>query len=440
MNKADLLTATFRQLAAAKTASRIGPSNATIAKEGKEKAEHFRDQFKLVAQAAKPGSKAETEPGTTDATPAIEVQDRVAEMAQRLTTHPNDRADKPRKKSTEQTAVGTTASPAEWCSPDAALSAVISRLEQAQSLSASDDDATTPVAGSDALVEPREAALKPDDRGERATAGELTEARFALSVDSSETRTTVPIKVAVRDQETHFEPVRQMTPREADMKLADASQAVDSAETRMVPATKLVVRQNEAHSDAVQQTTLLQRIIDRIGGDLPAAPMQAGSPSADVAAPDILKTADKPVRILTLQLDPPDLGAVTVKMRLAGDGVEVRLSADRYETTQMLQHERGALTDIMQSAGYKFDIASIDQSRPSDANAGAGQQQPQPDQRPSQQPGGGQFNYANSERQSGDAQAGTRQNRQQHDQVTEPPERHQDKEIGRDRNGGAVYL
>ena len=50
-------------------------------------------------------------------------------------------------------------------------------------------------------------------------------------------------------------------------------------------------------------------------------------------------------------------------MRLIGGAVEVRLSADRYETTQMLQQERGALTDVMQSAGYAFDIASIDHSR-----------------------------------------------------------------------------
>ena len=85
------------------------------------------------------------------------------------------------------------------------------------------------------------------------------------------------------------------------------------------------------------------------------------------------RLADKPVRIPTLQLDPPTLGAVIVKMRLIGGAVEVRLSADRYETTQMLQQERGALKDVMQSAGYAFDIASIDHSRASDANPGAGQ-------------------------------------------------------------------
>ena len=153
------------------------------------------------------------------------------------------------------------------------------------------------------------------------------------------------------------------------------------------------------------------------------------------------RLADKPVRILTLQLDPPDLGAVIVKMRLIGGAVEVRLSADRYETTQMLQQERGALTDVMQSAGYAFDIASIDHSRASDANPGAGQQQAQPEQRQSQQlHGGSQIDNATSERQSGDAQAGSRQHRRQHDQFTEPVERHQEQEVVRNRTGGALYL
>jgi chemotaxis protein MotD len=403
MNKADLLTATFRQLAAAKTHPRVGPSNATVAKEGKEKAEHFRDQFRLVAQAAKSVRKPDVEAGKNDAPQVIEGKSRgaeggeIAEVAEQLKTEPKDRADKPSKKSPEQSAVATTPLPSEWRGPEAALSAVISKLEQAQSKSAPDDDGATAVAQLETRAEPREAALKPADLVESQKAGEAAEPRFTLAVDSAETRTMPPIKVAVREQETHFEPV--------------------------------------------QQPTLLQKIVDRMVTDLPAAPTQASPAFTEVALPDFHKAADSPVKILTIQLEPPDLGAVTVKMRLSGDAVEIRLSAESHETTQLLKSERTALTDIMQSAGYKFDIASIDQSRSSESNAGAGQQQPQPDQRPSQQSNGGSpINDANSGRQSSDTQAGTRQNRQQHDQITERVERQQDKELVRDRNGGALYL
>ena len=117
--------------------------------------------------------------------------------------------------------------------------------------------------------------------------------------------------------------------------------------------------------------------------------------------------------MLTLQLDPPSMGIVTVRMRLAGDAVEVRLSADRQDTTQLLRQEQGALVDAMQSAGYTFDIASIDHSAGSNANPNAGQSHTQSDQQQSQQPNGGSlFGNGTSERQSNDAQAGARHNRQ----------------------------
>jgi chemotaxis protein MotD len=204
------------------------------------------------------------------------------------------------------------------------------------------------------------------------------------------------------------------------------------------------VREQETHFEPVPQLTLLQKIVDRISPDLPTAPAQPASGAAEVALPDILQTRGTPVRMLTLQLDPPSMGTVTVRMRLAGDAVEVRLSADRQETTQLLREERGALMDAMQSAGYTFDIASIDHSAGSDANPIAGQSHAQSDQQQSQQSNGGpHIGSGTSERQSSDAQAGGRHNRQGHDQFIKPAERHQDEKVALDRSGGAggaVYL
>jgi chemotaxis protein MotD len=128
-------------------------------------------------------------------------------------------------------------------------------------------------------------------------------------------------------------------------------------------------------------------------------------------------------------------------MRLTGDAVEIHLSADRYETTQMLRHDREALTDLMQSAGYTFEIASIDHSRSRDANPSAGQSQAQSEQPQLQQPqSGSQIDSGTSERQSNESQGGTRHNRQGHDQLTERTERNQNQEVAINRNGGALYL
>jgi chemotaxis protein MotD len=129
-------------------------------------------------------------------------------------------------------------------------------------------------------------------------------------------------------------------------------------------------------------------------------------------------------------------------MRLAGDSVEIHLTADRYETTQMLRQERGALTDAMQSAGYTFDIAAIDHTRTPDANLNNGQQQQQApsDQRSSlPSSGGSQADGGSSGRSSGDAQSGARHNRQDHEQSPRSSERQQDQNGNRVRSS-TVYI
>lgn len=401
MNKADPLIAAFRQLAVGKASSRLGSVHAPAAKDGKEKAEHFREQLRSIAQGSKPAPKAEARRAETDVAQGIEVPDRIAEIIEEVTTRPKERVNPQNEMPLPQAAAEPTPM-LEWRAPEAALSAVISRLDQAQTASVREDAPMPHIVRAESQPELPEMPLSHDgklntgDGVEAAKADAPHEQRFALSVNAAETRTLPPVKVVVREQETHFEPV--------------------------------------------QQFTLLQKIVDRMATDLPAAPPQA-APSSPEAASPMSRLADKPVRILTLQLDPPDLGAVIVKMRLIGDAVEVRLTADRYETTQMLQHERGALTDVMQSAGYAFDIASIDHARAGDANPGGAQQQAQPDQRqPQQSQGGSQIDNAASERQSSDTQAGSRQNRRQHEQVTDPAERHQRQDVAPDRNGGALYL
>ena len=68
MNKADLLMAGLRQLAAGKAAPRTGIQSATAAKDGKDKAEHFREQLRLIAQGTKHAAKPAVEGVKKDAT------------------------------------------------------------------------------------------------------------------------------------------------------------------------------------------------------------------------------------------------------------------------------------------------------------------------------------------------------------------------------------
>jgi chemotaxis protein MotD len=404
MTKADPLMAALRQLGA-KAASRAAPNGVTIAKghkgkleDDKGKVEQFGEQLRRVAHGAKqepkPDMKPDIKAAATDLMQAPEVSDRAAEATDEVTPRSKDRTRRATDDSPHRAAGETTASPPEWRAPESALSSVMSRLEQTGTFSPRDDSA--PRAVPQTHVDLRAISLNPDEPTNDPKAAALPEVSFASSMGAVETRIAPPVKVAVREQETHFEPVPQLT--------------------------------------------LLQKIVDRISPDLASAP-QPASGAADFSLPDIHQKGDTPVRMLTLQLDPPSMGTVTVRMRLAGDAVEVRLSADRQDTTQLLRQEQGALVDAMQSAGYTFDIASIDHSAGSYANPNPGQSHTQSDQQQSQQPNGGSLlGNGNSERQSNDAQTGARHNRQGHDQLIKPAERRQNEERGPDHNAGARYL
>ena len=61
--------------------------------------------------------------------------------------------------------------------------------------------------------------------------------------------------------------------------------SVESAETRTVPVLKVAVREQETHFEPVPQLTLLQKVVDRIGADIQAASTPAPAGPADVALP-----------------------------------------------------------------------------------------------------------------------------------------------------------
>ncbi|MEW6645325.1 MAG: flagellar hook-length control protein FliK [Pseudomonadota bacterium] len=402
MTRTDPLMAMLRQLAHGKAAPRGTPQTAAAkdakgkVEDGKVRADHFREQLRVVAQ----GVKHEPQPDATAA--EIDKAQDPEQFPRQATTRPRERSRQPAVENAAHREAGEARpSHPDWRSADTTLSSVMSKLEQAQAQAQAfappDDGDPSRATQAHGTGEPR---MPPGDRFEApklAKAAVAADQGFASSLGAVETRATPAVKVVVREQETHFQPVGQ--------------------------------------------PTLLQKIVDRIAPDLATTPALPAANMAEATLAQPHRGPDAPIRMLTLQLDPPNLGMVTVRMRLTGDAVEVKLSADRQDTTQLLRAERGALVDAMQSAGYTFEIASIDHSQAGHMDPGAGQPQAQSNQQQSQQPqGGAQFSSGTPERQPNDAHAGTRHNRQGHDQFTEPTERRQDEEVAPRRTGGGVYL
>lgn len=59
-----------------------------------------------------------------------------------------------------------------------------------------------------------------------------------------------------------------------------------------------------------------------------------------------------PVKVLHIQLQPAELGTVTVRMSLKENALQLDLEVSRGETAQLLQRDKEALSSLLRSAGY----------------------------------------------------------------------------------------
>ena len=218
-------------------------------------------------------------------------------------------------------------------------------------------------------------------------------------------------KAAVLHQETHFKPITPgLVPRSPKLQGAAeppamgwtplstggekaqaevethspvngnaGEQHLDQAGTSPI----LTARRENAVPDAAMLASAVQRIVGAAAAELKDIPgdAPAASPSAEKAFPGTtVKSSDGVVRMLNIQLHPAELGVVTVKMRLAGDQLEMEVHASREETAEILKKDSEKLTGLLRASGYRPDTLTIhvtpaDASQP-DNSTGQRQQSP----------------------------------------------------------------
>ena len=96
----------------------------------------------------------------------------------------------------------------------------------------------------------------------------------------------------------------------------------------------------------------LRQIVDAVSAQLPAAPAAQAHPFPGPAEAG-------PLKILTLQLHPADLGSVLVRMRLQDGRLEMSLRTSREETAERLRKEGDLLSGLLREAGYEPDTVTI---------------------------------------------------------------------------------
>ncbi|UPJ43482.1 flagellar hook-length control protein FliK [Bradyrhizobium sp. 40] len=231
------------------------------------------------------------------------------------------------------------------------------------------------------------------------------------------------------------EPSLKATARGFEAVAANVERAARASARDALPGTtKVTVVQQETHLPPAQFNAP-QQVANAVIAELKEAPAPTASAAADVAASQA-NAPDQPLRILTINLEPPALGNVTVRLRLVGNEVSVHLAAARKDTSQMLDQQRDSIRDLMQSAGYVADIAPVQHGSLDGFQSGSDQSQPQlsGQQQPSSQSQGTFDGTSNS---SGQADGGAKQARQERPSNQET--RHE-QDVAPQIRRGPVYL
>ncbi|HXH46035.1 MAG TPA: flagellar hook-length control protein FliK [Bradyrhizobium sp.] len=216
---------------------------------------------------------------------------------------------------------------------------------------------------------------------------------------------------------------------------ADVERAAKASARAALPeTTKVSVVQQETHLPPAQFNAP-QQVANAVVAELKESPAPTASPPPDLAASQA-NAPDQPLRILTVNLEPPALGNVTVRLRLVGTEVSVQLAAERKDTSQMLDQQRDQIRDLMQSAGYVADVAPVQHGSLDGFQSGSNQSQPQlAGQQQSSPQSQGSFGGAGTS--SGQSEGGAKQARQEREFNQET--RH-DQDVAPHHRRGPVYL
>lgn len=285
----------------------------------------------------------------------------------------------------------------------------------------------------------------------------------ASDTDVLQAPTAAVARVAVLHRETHFKP----TASGPTFAVATSAQNPDAAsdQTDGLDATKpsqsaqsfetvLAARVGAERARGTDASAPTSAGSERTGTDasLPPAMLQriasaiasegetiSGLPEAPLRKVDgthgslVIKSSDRAVRVLNLQLHPAELGVVTVKMRLAGDKLEMELHAQSEDTAQLLRKDSEKLSALLRGSGYRPDVLAI--HAPGDSAPSDGSQQRQQGQ-------SSQSLFSGSHQGMAGSDSGSRGRSGQRGVFQDAGRQNADDEKGSlvDRNGGGLYL
>lgn len=176
-------------------------------------------------------------------------------------------------------------------------------------------------------------------------------------------------------------------------------------------------------SGAVQQ--LAERIASE-AGTVDAAPQSAETPGLVQRSPFV-----PAVKVLRIELQPADLGTVTVRMSLRDRALQLDLEVGRGETAHLIQRERETLSTLLRSAGYLIDGLGVRLADQGGAGVSTGGNQPS-----MQMHGGSQSGSFGADARS----PGARPQDERRDNTFGNERNRDDEQTGRGPRRGGIYV
>ena len=140
---------------------------------------------------------------------------------------------------------------------------------------------------------------------------------------------------------------------------AASSKSAEPADGEPAKPISVTIVKQETYLPPAMRASPFEQVVEPIKqavSDLLATRSQA-SAELDTGTS---KEISAPTKILHLELRPVELGSLTVKMRLAQGGMEIRIEADKAETARMLANDKDALREVVKQSGFSVDAVSIE--------------------------------------------------------------------------------
>jgi hypothetical protein len=161
-------------------------------------------------------------------------------------------------------------------------------------------------------------------------------------------------KANVLRQETHFAPVSSPAASAGESGKSDAGSEALGSESSGTTSTVAALPSFEDASSLAASPG--QQIADRIAAEVNSAPEFAERVGVPPPLQQGMKAA---LKVLQIQLQPVDLGIVTVRMELKNSELTLHVEADRKETADLIRNDQDSLAGLLRSAGYNVDTASV---------------------------------------------------------------------------------